>query len=73
MAGSVERAVMILGTGLTGATNVTFNGATVPSFMVNSTGSAILTNVPTGATTGTVQVVTPNSTFSSNVPFQVLP
>jgi hypothetical protein len=34
-------------------------------------GSEITTTVPVGATTGTVQVVTPSSTLSSNVPFRV--
>jgi len=33
--------------------------------------SEITTTVPAGATTGTVQVVTPNGTLSSNVPFRV--
>jgi hypothetical protein len=33
--------------------------------------SEITTTVPAGATTGTVQVVTPNDTLSSNVPFRV--
>jgi hypothetical protein len=32
----------------------------------------IQTTVPAGATTGTVKVVTPKGTLSSNVPFQVL-
>jgi uncharacterized repeat protein (TIGR03803 family) len=68
--GKVGAAVTILGTDLTGATSVTFNGTTA-AFTVDSTGTAISTTVPTGATTGTVQVVTPGSTLSSNVPFRV--
>jgi len=68
--GKVGAAVKILGTNLTGATSVSFNG-TAAVFTVNSTGSAISTTVPVGATTGTVQVVTPNGTLSSNVPFRV--
>jgi uncharacterized repeat protein (TIGR03803 family) len=68
--GKVGAAVKILGTDLTGATGVTFNG-TIAGFTVNSTGTAISTTVPTGATTGTVQVVTPSATLSSNVPFRV--
>jgi uncharacterized repeat protein (TIGR03803 family) len=68
--GKVGAAVTILGTDLTGATSVTFNG--VPAvFTAISTGTAISTTVPTGATTGTVQVVTPGGTLSSNVPFRV--
>jgi hypothetical protein len=35
--------------------------------------SLITTNVPTGATTGTVRVVTPGGTLSSNVAFLVRP
>jgi hypothetical protein len=33
--------------------------------------SDITTTVPSGATTGTIEVVTPSSTLSSNVSFQV--
>jgi uncharacterized repeat protein (TIGR03803 family) len=66
----VETAVRIFGTNLIGATSVTFNG-TPASFSVNSSGSAISTTVPSGATTGTVQVVTPTGTLSSNVAFKV--
>jgi hypothetical protein len=62
--------IQILGTDLTGATSVTFNG-TPAAFTVNATGTAISTTVPTGATTGTVQVVAPTGTLSSNVPFRV--
>jgi uncharacterized repeat protein (TIGR03803 family) len=66
----VGAGVNILGTDLTGATSVTFNG-TPAVFKVKSS-SQITTTVPTGATTGTVQVVTPSSgTLSSNVPFTV--
>lgn len=56
---------------MTGATSVTFNG-TAAVFKVASS-SLITTTVPAGATTGTVKVVTPGGTLSSNVPFQVLP
>ena len=63
--------VTILGTRLTGATSVTFNG-TPAAFTVES-GSFIKTKVPVGATTGTVQVLTPNGTLSSNVKFRVVP
>jgi uncharacterized repeat protein (TIGR03803 family) len=67
--GKVGKAVKILGTNLTGATSVTFNG-TAATFTVISR-SFIKTSVPVGATTGTVQVVTPGGTLSSNVPFTV--
>jgi uncharacterized repeat protein (TIGR03803 family) len=69
--GAVGTAVNILGSNLTDATSVTFNG-TEAAFTVVSK-SLITTTVPTGATTGTVQVVRPNGKGSSNVPFRVLP
>ena len=69
--GKVGAAVTILGNNLTGATKVSFNGATA-AFAVNSTGTAISTTVPAGATTGKVQVVTLSGiTLSSSVPFRV--
>jgi uncharacterized repeat protein (TIGR03803 family) len=69
--GGVGAAVKILGTSLTGATSVSFNG-TAAAFTVLSP-SLITTTVPTGATTGKVQVVTPSRTLSSNVSFRVAP
>lgn len=62
-------AVMILGTDLTGATSVSFNG-TAATFTVAST-SLITTTVPTGATTGPVTVITPSGTLTSNLPFTI--
>ncbi len=67
--GKVKAAIKILGTNLTGATSVTFNG-TEATFKVASS-SEITTNVPAGATTGVVRVVTPNGTLTSNTVFQV--
>jgi hypothetical protein len=67
--GKVKAAVKILGTDLTGATSVAFNG-TAATFKVVSS-SEITTNVPEGATTGKVQVVTPNGTLTGNLTFQV--
>jgi uncharacterized repeat protein (TIGR03803 family) len=63
--------VQILGTNLTGATSVSFNGTPAVFRVVSN--SLIKTTVPEGATTGTVEVVTPSGTLSSNVPFRVLP
>lgn len=62
--------VRILGTDLTGATAVTFNGVAA-TFTVPSS-SGITTTVPAGATSGVVQVTTPSGTLSSNVAFRVL-
>jgi uncharacterized repeat protein (TIGR03803 family) len=67
--GKVGAAIRILGTDLTGATSVTFNG-TAAKFKVISK-SEIKTNVPSGATTGTVDVMTPKGTLKSNVVFRV--
>ncbi|MGA3041686.1 MAG: choice-of-anchor tandem repeat GloVer-containing protein [Bryobacteraceae bacterium] len=69
--GAAGAAVDILGTNLTGANSVSFNG-TAAAFTVLGP-SAISATVPAGATTGFVQVTTPYGTFSSHVPFQVLP
>jgi uncharacterized repeat protein (TIGR03803 family) len=67
--GAVGAAVNILGTSLTGATSVTFNGTAAKFTVVSS--SEITTAVPAGATTGEVKVVTPSGTLSSNVSFKV--
>ncbi len=70
--GKKGRQISILGTNLTGATAVSFNGAPAEPFTVNSTGSAITTRVPNDATTGPIQVTLANGTvLSSNMQFQV--
>jgi uncharacterized repeat protein (TIGR03803 family) len=69
-AGRVGTRVTILGSDLNGATSVTFNG-TPATFAVNSPGTDIVATVPTGATTGTVQVSTPNGVLDSNKVFRV--
>ncbi|MGD0133767.1 MAG: choice-of-anchor tandem repeat GloVer-containing protein [Bryobacteraceae bacterium] len=71
VAGLVAEAVKILGSDLTGATSVTFNGTAAAFTVVSS--AQITTTVPIGATTGMIQVVIPSGTLSSNVSFQVLP
>jgi uncharacterized protein (TIGR03437 family) len=67
--GKVGATVKILGTNLTGATSVTFNG-TAATFTVVSP-SLITTTVPVGAASGKVNVVTPSRTLASNVAFRV--
>ncbi len=67
--GGAGAAVTILGTGLTGATSVTFNGTATVFDVVSD--FEITTTVPVGAGSGTVQVVTPGGTLSSNAPFTV--
>jgi len=68
-AGQVGSLVQILGTDLTGATSITFKGTPAAFTVVSS--SLITATVPTGATSGNVQVVMPSGTLSSNVNFHV--
>jgi uncharacterized repeat protein (TIGR03803 family) len=68
-AAKVGATVKILGTNLTGAISVNFNGKAATFTVVSS--SEITTTVPAGATTGEVQVVTPSGPLLSNVSFRV--
>lgn len=63
--------ISILGNNLTGTTSVSFNG--IPAVFKVISGTLVRVQVPTGATTGTIQVTTPSGVLSSNVPFNVLP
>src|ERR1035438_6669183 len=67
--GNAGTTAMILGDNLTGATKVSFSGIPAAFTVVSST--EIEATVPTGATTGTVTVVTPGGTLNSNAIFQV--
>ena len=68
--GKVGSKVTILGTNLTGATAVSFNG-TAATFKVVG-GTEITTTVPKGATSGTLTVTTSTGkTLNSSVAFQV--
>lgn len=69
--GKIGHGVMILGNNLTGTTSVTFNGVSAEFQVVSST--FLRATVPTGATTGTIEVTTPSGTLNSNIAFQVLP
>jgi hypothetical protein len=68
-AGKVGQSIIILGNGLSGSTSVTFNGVAA-TFTVESD-TYIKATVPAGATTGTVSVVTPSGTLTSNPQFVV--
>jgi uncharacterized protein (TIGR03437 family) len=68
--GLARATIAILGYGLTGVTSVTFNGT--PAAFTLESPTAIRATVPSGATTGTVQVVADGATLSSNVAFVVL-
>jgi uncharacterized repeat protein (TIGR03803 family) len=67
--GKVGASVIVLGSNLAGTTAVTFHG-TAAKFKVISK-SEIKTNVPSGATTGAVEVKTTKNTLKSNVVFRV--
>ena len=70
--GKVGSVAQILGTGLTGATAVSFNGIPASSFKL-ILDTFMTATVPEGATTGRVTVTTPTGTLTSNVKFKVLP
>jgi len=67
--GAVGSTVKILGSNLTGATSVTFNGKAATFTVVS--GSLIVTTVPGGTTSGRVRVVTPSGTLWSHVYYRV--
>lgn len=69
--GKVAKAVGILGGGFTGTTSVNFNGTNATFTVVSDT--YISTTVPSGATTGFVNAVTPSGTLKSNLKFRVTP
>lgn len=67
--GKVGAPVIILGSNLTGTTQVSFAGTAAAFTIVSST--EIQTTVPTGAKTGTVEVTIPTATLKSNGVFRV--
>src|SRR5215469_2137500 len=69
--GNVGTSVTILGTNLTNATSVSFNGTAATFSVVSPT--EITTMVPTGATSGPVEVTTSKGSLKSNVFFLVEP
>jgi uncharacterized repeat protein (TIGR03803 family) len=69
--GKVGMTIYILGTNLTGASGVIFNGTPARFSVVSS--SEIKATVPSGATTGSVFVTIPSGTLTSNTQFRVIP
>ena len=69
--GKVESQIGILGANLASATSVTFNG--MPATFKVGSSTYITANVPSGATTGPIQVTTSTTTLPGNVDFHVLP
>jgi hypothetical protein len=59
--------------GLKGSTNVTFKGPRRHLTFKWVSDSLTFNFVPSGATTGSVQVAIPSGTLTSNANFQVLP
>ncbi len=68
--GKVGSTVQILGQGFTGTKSVSFNGVAASSLTVSSD-TYMTAIVPTGASTGSVVVVTPTATLTSNKLFTV--
>ena len=69
--GKVGANVTLLGTDLTGATAVNFNGT--PSTITKVTTTWLTTTVPSGSSTGTITVTTPGGVLSSNTKYRVTP
>ncbi|HYI11680.1 MAG TPA: IPT/TIG domain-containing protein [Thermoanaerobaculia bacterium] len=69
-AGGAGLVVTIEGTGLTGATSVTFNGLAAASFTVVDD-TTIAATVPAGATSGLIRVNAPWGSAASSTPFTV--
>lgn len=69
--GAVGSSVIILGTNMTGASSVTFNGIKATFTQVSKT--EITATVPNGASTGPIVVTTPKAILTSNKKFQVTP
>ncbi len=68
--GPVKTAVTITGTGLTGATAITFDGVKATTFSVKSA-TEVTADVPTGAKTGAIAVTTAGGTATSAKTFTV--
>ncbi len=67
--GAAGSSVIILGTNMTGASKVTFNGTAATFTLVSST--EITATVPTGATTGPLVVTTPKGKLTSSKNFTI--
>ena len=68
--GKAGATILILGTGLTGTTDVAFNGTQAPFEVISDT--LIRATVPAGAMSGTVTVATPGGSLPSDLAFRIL-
>jgi hypothetical protein len=68
--GPVGTTVTLTGTGFSGVSAVTFNGVVATTFAAPND-TTITAKVPTGATTGTIQVTTPGGSVNSATVFTV--
>jgi hypothetical protein len=68
--GPVGTQVTIAGSGLTGASKVTFGGVKATAFTVNS-GTQVTATVPTGALTGKIKITTAGGSATSPGTFTV--
>ncbi len=68
--GAVGTPIVLTGTGLMQTTKVTFNGTTATTFTVNSD-TQVTANVPTGATSGKIQIFTKGGSVKSTTSFTV--
>lgn len=69
--GGVGSKVILLGNNLSSTTSVTFNGTAATFHVVSDT--EITANVPTGATSGGIEVTTSHGTLRSKAAFQMNP
>jgi uncharacterized protein (TIGR03437 family) len=66
--GTVGDAITIAGANLTGATSVKFNG--VPALFTVNSANQITATVPTGSSSGLIEITTPGGTTKSNIGFK---
>jgi uncharacterized repeat protein (TIGR03803 family) len=69
--GKSGRVINILGNNLASTTSVTFNGVSANFKVISNT--YVKAEVPSGATTGPIQLTTQSADLTSNVSFQVIP
>jgi PKD repeat protein len=69
--GLAGTSITILGTNLSGATNVSFNGTT--SSIISNTATQIVVSAPVGVSSGTINITTPSGSVSTATLFNLNP